>query len=81
MINGNELNDEQLANVAGGSFNLDLTSIHQFNNAINFQNNAVLSPTLVIANAGRRGSSAQALGQGSTNNVGSTAVILNSSSI
>jgi hypothetical protein len=80
MINGIVLDDEQLANVTGGSFNLDLTSIRQFNNAINFQNNVVTSPTLVIANAGRRGN-AQAEAQGSTNNVGNTAVILNTNTI
>jgi hypothetical protein len=77
MINAIVLDDEQLAEVTGGSFNLNLTSIRQFNNAINFQNNVVTSPTLVIANAGGRGSSAAAEGVGSINNVGSTAVILN----
>jgi hypothetical protein len=79
MNNEIELNEEQLAEVTGGSF--DLTSIRQRATSLTFQNNTVVSPTAVFAVGGGRNSSVEALAQGSENNVGSTSISINSNSL
>jgi hypothetical protein len=73
-----ELNEEQLAEVAGGS---SRTNITQLANSFTFQGNNVNANTNVFAIGGGRNSSVEALAQGSTNNVGNTSVSLNSNSI
>jgi len=78
MSNEIELNDEQLAEVAGGSSRTNFT---QLANSFTFQGNNVNSNTNVFAIGGGRNSSVEALAQGSTNNVGNTSVSLNSNSI
>ena len=78
MANEFELSDEQLAEVTGG---LDITKISQFAGSLTFQNNTVNSGTNVLAIGGGKGSSVEALAQGSVNNVGNTSVSLNSNSI
>jgi len=78
MTNEFELNDEQLAQVAGGSSRTNFT---QLANSFTFQQNNVNANTNVFAIGGGRNSSVEALAQGSTNNVGNTSVSLNSNSI
>jgi len=75
MSNEIELNDEQLAEVAGGSSRLN---INQLAGSFTGQLNNVNSNTNVFAIGGGRNSSVEALAQGSINNVGSTSVSLNS---
>jgi len=75
MSNEIELNDEQLAEVAGGS---SRTNITQLAGSFTGQLNNVNSNTNVFAIGGGRNSSVEALAQGSINNVGSTSVSLNS---
>jgi hypothetical protein len=70
-----ELNEEQLAEVAGGS---SRTNITQLAAAFTAQQNTVRSNTNVFAIGGGRNSSVEALAQGSINNVGNTSVSLNS---
>jgi len=70
-----ELNDEQLAQVAGGS---SRTNITQLAGALTAQQNDVRSNTNVFAIGGGKNSSVEALAQGSVNNVGNTSVSLNS---
>jgi len=78
MTNEIELNDEQLAEVAGGS---SRTNITQLAGALTLQGNNVRSNTNVLAIGGGRNSDVEALAQGSINNVGNTSVSLNSNSI
>jgi hypothetical protein len=75
MSNEIELNDEQLAEVAGGS---NTTNFTQLANSFTLQGNNVNAGTNVFAIGGGRNSSVEALAQGSTNNVGNTSVSLNS---
>jgi hypothetical protein len=75
MSNEIELNEEQLAEVAGGSSRLNIT---QLAGAFTAQQNNVNANTNVFAIGGGRNSSVEALAQGSTNNVGNTSVSLNS---
>jgi len=75
MSNEIELNEEQLAEVAGGS---SRTNINQLAAAFTAQQNSVNSNTNVFAIGGGRNSGVEALAQGSTNNVGNTSVSLNS---
>jgi len=70
-----ELNDEQLAEVAGGSSRLNIT---QLAGSFTAQGNNVHSNTNVFAIGGGKNSSVEALAQGSINNVGNTSVSLNS---
>jgi hypothetical protein len=73
-----ELNDEQLAEVAGGSSRLNIT---QLAGAFTLQGNNVHSNTNVFAIGGGKNSDVEALAQGSVNNVGNTSVSLNTNSI
>jgi len=75
MSNEIELNDEQLAEVAGGSSRLNIT---QLAGAFTAQQNNVNANTNVFAIGGGRNSDVQALAQGSTNSVGNLSVSLNS---
>ena len=77
MANEFELNEEQLAEVTGGSIT---TTINQLAASLTGQNNTVNSNTNVFALGGGKNSSVEALAQGSVNNVGSTSVSLNSNS-
>jgi hypothetical protein len=78
MSNEIELNEEQLAQVAGGS---SRTNITQLAGALTLQGNNVSSNTNVFAIGGGRNSDVEALAQGSINNVGNTSVSLNTNSI
>jgi len=80
MTNEFELNDEQLAEVTGGR-SFSITNIGQLANSFTTQGNAVQADTNVFAIGGGRHSGVEALGQGSTNNVGNTSVSLNSNSL
>jgi hypothetical protein len=73
-----ELNDEQLAEVAGGSSRLDITQLAA---SFTAQQNNVHANTNVFAIGGGKNSDVEALAQGSINNVGNTSVSLNSNSI
>ena len=75
MTNEIELNDEQLAQVAGGSSRLNIA---QFAGALTAQQNTVNANTNVFAIGGGRNSGVEALAKGSTNSVGNTSVSLNS---
>jgi hypothetical protein len=78
MSNEIELNEEQLAEVAGGS---SRTNITQLAGALTLQGNNVNANTNVLALGGGRNSDVEALAQGSINNVGNTSVSLNTNSI
>jgi hypothetical protein len=75
MSNEIELNDEQLAEVAGGSTR---NNIFQAAGSFTGQLNNVNANTNVFAIGGGRNSGVEALAQGSINNVGNTSVSLNS---
>jgi len=79
MTNEFELNDEQLAEVTGGR-SFTSTNIFQLANSLTSQQNVVNANTNVFAIGGGSHSGVEALGQGSTNNVGNTSVSLNSNS-
>jgi hypothetical protein len=77
MTNEFELNDEQLAEVAGGRSRTDIT---QLAGAFTLQGNDVHANTNVLAIGGGRNSGVEALAQGSINNVGNTSVSINGNS-
>jgi anti-sigma factor ChrR (cupin superfamily) len=76
MTNEFELNDEQLAAVAGGSSSR--ININQLAANLGLQNNAVNANTNVLAIGGGRNSSTAAAAEGSVNNVGNLLVGINS---
>jgi hypothetical protein len=78
MNNEIELNDEQLAEVAGGSRSIDITNISQFAGSLTAQSNNVNAPVNVLALGGGKNSTTEALGQGANISTGNTAVSLNS---
>jgi len=78
MTNEIELNDEQLAEVAGGSTR---TNIFQLANVATLQRNTLNANTNALAIGVGRNSHAQALAQGSNNTLTNTAVTLNGNGI
>ncbi len=80
MSNQIELNDEQLAEVTGGS-SFTSTDFSQFASSLTSQSNAVYAPTSVLAIGGGKNSGVEAVAQGATINSGNTSVSLNSNSI
>jgi hypothetical protein len=78
MSNEIELNEEQLAEVTGGSRSFDITNISQFAGSFTAQSNSVNAPVNVFALGGGKNSTTEALAQGANVNVGNTAVSLNS---
>jgi hypothetical protein len=80
MSNEIELNDEQLAEVAGGSRSFDLTTINQLAGSFTAQGNSVNAGVNVFALGGGKNSTTEALGQGANVNAGNTGVSLNSNS-
>jgi hypothetical protein len=78
MNNEIELNDEQLAEVTGGSRSIDITNISQFAGSFTAQSNDVSAPVNVFALGGGKNSTTEALGQGANISTGNTAVSLNS---
>jgi hypothetical protein len=78
MTNEFELSDDQLAAVTGGSSSR--LNISQLAANFGLQNNTVNSNTNVFAIGGGKGSTTEALAQGSINNVGNTFVGVNSNS-
>jgi predicted transcriptional regulator len=77
MTNEFELNDEQLAAVAGGSSSSRI-NINQLAANLGLQNNAVSGNTNVLALGGGRNSSTAAAAEGSVNSVGNLLVGINS---
>jgi bacteriocin-like protein len=82
MANEIELNDEQLAAVTGGSFNLDLTKISAAAHNSFSQSTAIDGSTTVGVLGGGKKSTTEVAVQGATiANVGNTAIGLNNISL
>jgi hypothetical protein len=81
MNNEIELNEEQLAEVTGGSRSFDLTQIAQTAGSFTLQGNNVDAGVNVLALGGGKNSTTEALGQGAVVNTGNTAVSLNSNTL
>jgi hypothetical protein len=79
MTNEFELSDDQLAAVTGGSSSR--ANFSQFASNFGLQSNTVNADTNVFAIGGGKGSTTEALAQGSVNNVGNTFVGVNSNNI
>ena len=80
MSNQIELNDEQLAEVTGGS-STTITDISQIAGSFTLQGNSVNANTNVFAIGGGKNSGVEAVAQGSVVNSGNTSVSLNQNSI
>jgi hypothetical protein len=81
MNNEIELNDEQLAEVTGGSRSFSLTDIAQTAGSFTLQGNNVDAGVNVLALGGGKNSTTEALGKGAVVNTGNTAVSLNSNTL
>jgi hypothetical protein len=81
MNNEIELNEEQLAEVTGGSRSFDLTQIAQAAGSFTLQGNNVDAGVNVLALGGGKNSTTEALGQGANISSGNTAVSLNSNGL
>jgi hypothetical protein len=81
MNNEIELNEEQLAEVTGGSRSFDLTQIGQTAGSFTLQGNNVDAGVNVFALGGGKNSTTEALGQGANVNAGNTAISLNSNTL
>ena len=81
MSNEIELNEEQLAEVTGGSRSFSLTDIAQTAGSFTLQSNSVNAPVNVFALGGGKNSTTEALGQGANISTGNTAVSLNSNGL
>jgi hypothetical protein len=78
MSNEIELNEEQLAEVTGGSRSFSLTDIAQTAGSFTAQSNSINAPVNVFAIGGGKNSTTEALAQGANISTGNTAVSLNS---
>jgi hypothetical protein len=76
MFNEIELNEEQLAEVTGGSRSFDITNIQQFAGSFTAQSNNINAPVNVFALGGGKDSTTEALGQGANISSGNTGVSL-----
>ncbi len=81
MNNEIELNEEQLAEVTGGSRSFSLTDINQFAGSLTAQSNSVDAGVNVFALGGGKNSTTEALGKGANVSTGNTAVSLNSNGL
>jgi hypothetical protein len=81
MNNEIELNDEQLAEVTGGSRSFSLTDIAQTVGSFTLQGNNVDAGVNVFALGGGKNSTTEALGKGANVNAGNTGVSLNSNTL
>jgi hypothetical protein len=81
MNNEIELNDEQLAEVTGGSRSFSLTDIAQTAGSLTLQGNNVNAGVNVLALGGGKDSTTEALGKGANISTGNTSVSLVSNTL